>query len=131
MRLRQKDGSWRALEATTRNLLDDPNVKGIIINSRDTTERKQLEQALRESSQFNQQIVTNAQEGIIVYDRDLKYQVWNPFMEQLTGMSADQVLGKHPDEIFPFLREAGVVASIQKALAGEATSSIDLHFDGL
>jgi PAS domain-containing protein len=43
------------------------------------TERKQLEEALRESSQFNQQIVASAQEGIIVYGRDLKYQVWNPF----------------------------------------------------
>jgi PAS domain S-box-containing protein len=131
VRFRHKDSSWRVLEATTRNLLDDPNVKGIVVNSRDTTERKQLEEALRESSQFNQQIVASAQEGIIVYGRHLKYQVWNPFMEQLTGMRADQVLGKHPDELFPFLREAGVLASIQKALAGEPTSSIDLHFDGL
>jgi PAS domain S-box-containing protein len=131
MRLRHKDGSWRALEATTRNLLDDPNVKGIIINSRDTTERKQLEQALRESSQFNQQIVASAQEGIIVYGRDLKHQAWNPFMEQLSGIPAAQVLGKLSEESFPFLRETGVLASIKKALAGEPTSSIDVRFDGL
>jgi PAS domain S-box-containing protein len=64
---------------------------------RDITERKQAEAALRESSQFNQQIVASAQEGIIVIGRDLKYQVWNPFMERLTGMPADQVLGKHID----------------------------------
>jgi PAS domain S-box-containing protein len=94
-------------------------------------ERRRAEEALRESSQFNQQIVASAQEGIIVYGRDLKYQVWNPFMERLTGMSADQVVGKHPDELFPFLREVGVLASMQKALGGEPTSSIDFHFDGL
>jgi PAS domain S-box-containing protein len=94
-------------------------------------ERERADEALRDSSQFNQQIVASAQEGIVVYGRDLKYQVWNPFMEQLTGVSADQVLGKHPDEPFPFLREAGVLASIQKALAGEPTSAIDVHFDGL
>jgi PAS domain S-box-containing protein len=52
-------------------------------------------------------------------------------MEQMTGMRADQVLGKHPDELFPFLREAGVLASIQKILAGEPTSLIEVHVRGL
>jgi PAS domain S-box-containing protein len=94
-------------------------------------ERKRAEAALRESGQFNQQIVASAQEGIIVYGRDLKYQVWNSFMEQLTGLPADQVLGKHPDELFPFLREAGVLASIEKSLNGELTPLVDFHYDGL
>jgi PAS domain S-box-containing protein len=93
-------------------------------------EQKRAEAALRESSQFNQQIITSAQEGIIVYGRDLRYQVWNPFMEQMTGMSEDQVQGKHPDELFPFLREAGVLASIEKVLAGEPISSIEVHVEG-
>ena len=131
LRFRHKDGSWRMLEATTRNLLDDPNVKGLVVNSRDNTERKQLEEALRESSQFNQQIVASAQEGIIVYGRDLTYKVWNPFMEQLTGMPAAEVLGEHPEQLFPSLVQAGVLASIQKALAGELVPAHDFHFDAL
>jgi PAS domain S-box-containing protein len=97
----------------------------------DLTERKRAEEALLESSQFNRQIVAGAQVGIVVYDRDLKYQVWNPFMERLTGMSADQVLGKHPDELFPFLRAAGVLTTLERALAGETTPSIDFSFAGL
>jgi PAS domain S-box-containing protein len=94
------------------------------------TERKQLEEALRESSQLNQQIVASAQEGIIVYGRDLKYQVRNPFMEQLSGHPAREVLGKHPGELFPFLRDTGVLASIEKALAGEQGRAIDFPFEG-
>ena len=128
-RFRHKDGSWRVLEAVARNLIHDPSVKGVIVNSRDVTERKQLERALRESSQFNQQIIASAQQGIVVQGRDLKYQVWNPFMEQLTGLPASQVLGKHPDEVFPFLREAGIVTSLQRVLAGEPTRPIEFHFD--
>jgi two-component system, cell cycle sensor histidine kinase and response regulator CckA len=131
VRFRHKDGSWRVLEATTRNLLDDPNVRGIVINSRDITERKQLEEAFRESSQFNRQIVTHAQEGIVVYGRDLKYQVWNPFMERLTGRPAAEVLGKRPDELFPSLRQTGLPTAIEKTLAGEPTSPIDIHVEGL
>jgi diguanylate cyclase (GGDEF)-like protein len=40
------DGSWRVIEATANNLLDDPSVRGIVINSRDATERKAFEEQL-------------------------------------------------------------------------------------
>jgi diguanylate cyclase (GGDEF)-like protein/PAS domain S-box-containing protein len=42
-----KDGSWRYLEHTVNNLLDDPDVRGIVITSRDITERKELDEQLR------------------------------------------------------------------------------------
>src|SRR2546423_5665550 len=45
-RIRHKDGTWRTHEATAHNLLDDPAVRGIVVNSRDITDRKRLEQRL-------------------------------------------------------------------------------------
>jgi PAS domain S-box-containing protein len=84
---------------------------------------------LQASNQFNQQIIQSAQDGIIVYDRQLRYQVWNPFMEQLSGMTASEVLGKHPLELFPFLKEAGIIERLEKVLAGEVTSSVSFPFD--
>jgi PAS domain S-box-containing protein len=39
-RFLHKAGEWRILEAITTNLLEDPMVNGIIVNSRDITERK-------------------------------------------------------------------------------------------
>jgi PAS domain S-box-containing protein len=45
-RIRRKDGSWRIHEATAHNLLDDPVVAGVVINSRDVTSRKRLERRL-------------------------------------------------------------------------------------
>jgi diguanylate cyclase (GGDEF)-like protein/PAS domain S-box-containing protein len=41
------DGSWRTLEAIAKNLLDDPAVGGVVVNYRDITERKALEEQLR------------------------------------------------------------------------------------
>jgi diguanylate cyclase (GGDEF)-like protein/PAS domain S-box-containing protein len=46
-RARHADGSWRTLEAIGKNLLDDPAVGGIVVNYRDITERKALEEQLR------------------------------------------------------------------------------------
>ncbi len=42
-----KDGSWRYLEHTVNNLLDDSNVRAIVVTSRDVTKRKELEEQLR------------------------------------------------------------------------------------
>ncbi len=94
---------------------------------RDISERKRAEEALLESSQFCSQIISSAEEGIIVYDRDLNYQVWNPFMEKLSGKKASEVIGSHPLESFPFLRETGVIENIQKALSGQSLASIDFQ----
>ena len=46
-RVRHADGSWRMIEAIAKNLLDDPAVGGIVVNYRDITERKTLEEQLR------------------------------------------------------------------------------------
>jgi PAS domain S-box-containing protein len=46
LRFRHKDGNWRTLEATGNNLLHEPGVAGIVVNSRDITERKRTEDVL-------------------------------------------------------------------------------------
>ncbi|MEO8437088.1 MAG: EAL domain-containing protein [Chloroflexota bacterium] len=47
LRLRHADGSWRHIEGVMKNLLSDPSVEGIVINYRDITTRKGLEDELR------------------------------------------------------------------------------------
>jgi PAS domain S-box-containing protein len=47
-RVRAADGSWHSLEMRAINLLDDPNVKGVVVNARDMTERLDMERNLRE-----------------------------------------------------------------------------------
>jgi diguanylate cyclase (GGDEF)-like protein/PAS domain S-box-containing protein len=46
-RLRHSDGRWRDIESVATNLADDPAVGGVVLNSRDVTDRKQLEEQLR------------------------------------------------------------------------------------
>ncbi len=83
---------------------------------------------LREALKINTQIIQSVKEGVIVYGLDLRYQVWNPFMEQLSGRSAGEVLGKHPLEVFPFLEEVGVMARLHRALAGEQVEDLEFPY---
>ncbi|MFA5785459.1 MAG: HD domain-containing phosphohydrolase [Actinomycetota bacterium] len=46
-RLATVDGRWSSLEATFSNCLDHPAIRGIVVNARCVTERKQAEEALR------------------------------------------------------------------------------------
>ena len=46
-RLRHADGRWVQVEATSKNLLYDPNIGGIVVNYRDITERKTFEERLK------------------------------------------------------------------------------------
>ena len=46
-RARHADGSWRWIESTWKNLLDEPAVGGVVVNYRDVTVRKALEDDLK------------------------------------------------------------------------------------
>ncbi|HTN44445.1 MAG TPA: PAS domain S-box protein [Nitrospiria bacterium] len=106
----------------------------------DITERRRAEEALRDSSQFNQQVIANAREGIIVYDRELRYIVWNPFMEELSGVRAEDILGKRPRDLPDILLEKhgkhliekktmeSIETSIERAKTGETFTYFDVPF---
>jgi diguanylate cyclase (GGDEF)-like protein/PAS domain S-box-containing protein len=52
-RMRVRDGEWRFLEASVSNLLDNAEVGGIVLNSRDITARKQDEETIRHLAYFD------------------------------------------------------------------------------
>ncbi len=95
---------------------------------RDITDRKRAEAALRDALQFNEQIISTAGQGIIVYDTELRYVVWNAFMERLTSVTAKEVLGKRSVDIFPYIREQGIYDLLLRTIAGETTKSDDTFF---
>jgi PAS domain S-box-containing protein len=89
---------------------------------------KQTETNLTESNLFNSQIINSLEEGVIVYDHNLQYKLWNHFMEELSGIPATQVLGKYPTEVFPFLEDVGVIKNLKRVLNGENIDAVDFPF---
>ena len=52
-RFRERGGGWRILEATVNHLLDNPDIAGIVLNSRDITGRKQDEVTIRHLAYYD------------------------------------------------------------------------------
>jgi PAS domain S-box-containing protein len=124
-----KDGRVTWVSSTKMPLCDSTGkIVGIMGISRDITERKRAEEALRAEHEFNQEVISGAGEGIVVYDRELRPRLWNRFMEQLTGMPAKEVLGRKALDLFPHLREQGVDRLLERALKGESVCSGDVPY---
>ena len=100
----------------------------IIAVYEDITQRRRSEKALRESERFNKEIISSANEGIIVYDREFRFIVWNRFMEELTGLPAGEVLGMSAFDVFPHLRDQGVDLLLDRALEGATIAAPDLTY---
>jgi diguanylate cyclase (GGDEF)-like protein/PAS domain S-box-containing protein len=52
-RVRHMDGSWRDADVVATNLMDDPDVEAIVLNVRDVTVRRALQQQLEEQALFD------------------------------------------------------------------------------
>lgn len=65
-RVINSSGEWLWVEEVFTNLLDDPNVSGIVCNGRHVSERVRAEQALNESEAKYRAIAETSQEGIWV-----------------------------------------------------------------
>ena len=62
-------------------------------------------------------------DGVIGFDRECRYTIWNPAMERISGMRRDRVVGRNMFELFPFLQEIGEDRCFFTALRGETATS--------
>lgn len=91
-RAQHQDGSWRWLEAKITNLLHEPSVQSVVVNFRDATERKQVEQALLENERSFRAVFDNAQDAILVFNDELHIIEANAAACELYGYARAELL---------------------------------------
>jgi diguanylate cyclase (GGDEF)-like protein/PAS domain S-box-containing protein len=93
-RFRRYDGKWRWIEAVVGNLIDDPDVGGLLINARDVTERREAEVRLRQSEDDLRSVLEASPDLIARFDQDLRHLYVNPAVERVTGFKREALVGR-------------------------------------
>jgi len=87
----KKDGKKIFLETTGRNLIDDPAINGIILNSRDVTERKRAEKEERMKSKM-QSLSENSPDLILRLNTRGQFFYANPVSKDYVGLDPNEIL---------------------------------------
>ena len=101
VRILHADGSWRVHEASSFNLLDNPGVQGMVINARDVTYRKSVEEKLAQSGQELESIFQALPDLFFRFTSD------GTIIDYRAGKTTDlylppeQFLGKRVQEVLP------------------------------
>jgi PAS domain S-box-containing protein len=99
-RCRRADGSWCHLEIVGQNRLDDPEIAGVVLNSRDISDRKRAEAELRESEKQYRLIFGGSPTPMWVIDLEtLRFLEVNEAAVQTYGYSREEFLGMTTQDI--------------------------------
>jgi diguanylate cyclase (GGDEF)-like protein/PAS domain S-box-containing protein len=93
-RFLRHDGEWRWLEAVVGNLIDDPDVGGLLINARDVTERRESAARVQQSEDELRSVLEASPDLIARFDRELRHLYVNSAVEQVTGFKRSELVGK-------------------------------------
>jgi PAS domain S-box-containing protein len=106
-RFRRADGSWCWVESTLQNRFDDPDIDGILVNSRDISERKRQEREYQKLAEEYRSLLETVEDSIFFLTVDstdsgytFRFERLNRAYEEQTGITTESVQGKTPREVF-------------------------------
>lgn len=94
-RLRHQNHTWRHIESIGVNWLDDPGIRGIIINYRDVTDRYEAAEALLQSESRFRRLVEQATDMIYNCDITGHFTFFNATAVRLMKYPQEELLGRH------------------------------------
>jgi len=123
--LELRDG--RVLERYSQPQRIGDAVVGRVWSFHDVTARKQAEEELRETRDYLDNLLGHANAPIIVWDAEQRITRFNRAFEELTGRSAEEVVGEHLGLLFPEdARRAGTLEHVTQASAGERWRVVEI-----
>jgi PAS domain S-box-containing protein len=92
-RVRAADGAWHSLEMVATNLIDDPNVRGVVVSSRDITKRIEIEHSVRALAQDLERSNAELDQFALVASHDLQepLRTLSGFAQLLRRQHGDQL----------------------------------------
>jgi PAS domain S-box-containing protein len=94
----------------------------------DITDQKEAMEATRQAREVSENIIRSSTDGILAFDCDGRFTVWNSGMEKMTGLRADEALGKPAVEVLPFLADSNRDRAFKRVLSGATVKATDRPF---
>jgi PAS domain S-box-containing protein len=95
LRLLARDGAWRCFSGTATNLLDDADVRAVVFNARDISDRKLAEERLA----FQAQVLAQINEPVVASDVRARITYWNAAAARLFGWTEAEALGQDGEKL--------------------------------
>lgn len=92
-RVRHADGRWRYLESIVANALANPAVGGIVVTSRDVTDRVEAEAAVRAEKERFSSLFRHSTDVVAVIAPDGELLYVSPSLEPIYGYRPEDVIG--------------------------------------
>jgi PAS domain S-box-containing protein len=127
-RFRHRDGHWVPLEAIGSSRLDDPDVRGVVVNSRDITKRQRVEAALRASQQLYELLVQQVPVGIVFTDPLGQVTSANPTALAILGSPNEDATRRFNVLNLEPLRRAGVAALYERVFAEHSVQRAEVSY---
>lgn len=124
-RHRKKDGTVMYVEITS-HTLNFAGKRAKLVLGMDVTERKQAEEALKQTTQTLQSLIQASPLAITVVNPEGIVMMWNPAAERIFGWSADEATGRF-NPIVPEGKEDEFLLLRQRVLQGESFTGVELR----
>ena len=121
LRVQHADGTWRWFETIATNLLRDPEVGGIVLTSRDVTDRKNAELAVTESEARFRSLVQNSSDIVVVVGEDERFLYISPAVERVLGYTPERLADSLPVDIVHPEDVEKALAAFAAAVNGDPT----------
>ncbi|MFN8362090.1 MAG: PAS domain S-box protein [Candidatus Kapaibacterium sp.] len=111
IRVQHKDGSWRCVEINSQNMLDNPNIRAIVSNFRDVTDRKNSLEELQNNKENLREIVEAITVPMIITSTEEKKILYgNQLVADMLGLELDDLLTRTPIDFYvhPEDRESAI-----------------------
>jgi diguanylate cyclase (GGDEF)-like protein/PAS domain S-box-containing protein len=122
---KNREPFWVQITVST---TQEPSTDVCLIFIEETSARRWAETVLHSERQLLQTLINNSVDGILAFDREGFLTIWNPGMERIFGVNADETLGRQAFQVCPFLKDLGEDENFAAALKGNKTISRDKSY---